>query len=241
MGRVNETIHNVNTTLRTLLMLVLTGGAALVGYKGYEIYNEPQKQLADREAELEKTRGSLQTGERRFGGTPTGSCATKRRQVAEKTAQIERLEVSRKLLQVTHRLAHLTVLDQRELPPSDAAQSTADADAESPTNLISRIEFVEVNDEGNPIGEAKQFEIIGDMVYVDYLRVTFDDKYVEEVGPRSLDRDRLVPANFWRAPGGGRRLSFGHRGHPTDCLCPRHGNVGFRAEDLERLLADRQR
>ena len=28
MGGVNETIHNVNSTLRTLLMLVLTGGAA---------------------------------------------------------------------------------------------------------------------------------------------------------------------------------------------------------------------
>ncbi len=188
MGRVNETIHNVNTTLRTLLMLVLTGGAALVGYKGYEIYNEPQKQLADREAELEKTRGSLQQVSADLEARQQ-EVSQLNDEVAEKTAQIERLEVSRKLLQVTHRLAHLTVLDQRELPPSDSAQPTAEANGESPTNLISRIEFVEVNDEGNPIGEAKQFEIIGDMVYIDYLRVTFDDKYVEQ---SDLDRSTAL-------------------------------------------------
>jgi cell division protein FtsB len=189
MGRVNETIHNVNTTLRTLLMLVLTGGAALVGYKGYEVYNEPQKQLADREAELEKTRGSLQQVSADLAARQQ-EISQLTEQVAEKDAQIERLEVSRKLLQVRRRLARLTVLDQRELPASDSAQPTAaDAEDQSSTNLISRIEFVEVNDEGDPIGEAKQFDIIGDMVYVDYLRVTFDDKYIEE---SDLDRSTAI-------------------------------------------------
>ena len=40
---------------------------------------------------------------------------------------------------------------------------------------MSKIEFVEIDDEGKPIGPSKQFEIQGDQVYIDYLRVTFDD------------------------------------------------------------------
>jgi hypothetical protein len=188
MGRVNETIHNVNTTLRTLLMLVLTGGAALVGYKGYEIYNEPQRQLADREAELAKTRGSLQQVSADLAARQQ-EVTKLNEEVAEKAAQIERLEVSKKLLKVTHRLAHLTVLDQRERPPAESAQETSESGDEPPTNLITRIEFVEVNDGGHPIGEAKQFEIVGDLVYIDYLRVTFDDKYVEQ---SDLDRSTAI-------------------------------------------------
>jgi hypothetical protein len=48
MGRVHDTIQNVNTTLRSLLMLVLVGGAGFGGYKAYEVYNEPKQQLADK-------------------------------------------------------------------------------------------------------------------------------------------------------------------------------------------------
>ena len=55
--------------------------------------------------------------------------------------------------------------------------------------LVSHVEFVEVNDEGKPIGEAKQFEIVGDMVYIEYLRVTFDDKYIEA---SDLDRSTAI-------------------------------------------------
>jgi hypothetical protein len=51
--------------------------------------------------------------------------------------------------------------------------------------VVTKIEFTEINGRGEPIGEAKQFEIVGDMVYVDYLRVTFDDKYIEK---SDLDR-----------------------------------------------------
>jgi hypothetical protein len=189
MGRVNETIHNVNTTLRTLLMLVLTGGGAFIGYKAYELYNQPQRQLANREAELAKTRDSLQQVSADLAARQK-EVSQLNEQVAEKAARIERLEVAMELLKVTRRLARLTVLDQRERSPADSTQpETGETDGQSSTNLITRIEFVEVNDQGHPIGEAKQFEIVGDMVYLDYLRVTFDDKYVEE---SDLDRSTAI-------------------------------------------------
>jgi hypothetical protein len=189
MGRVNDTIHNVNTTLRSLLMLVVVGGAAVGGYKIYEVYNEPQQQLADKQVELEKTRASLDRANE--------DLAARQREVAdlskrldETAALAELLEVKLSLLKVRRRLAHLTVLDQRErtLAETDQPNATA-ADGVSPTNLITRIEFVEVNEQGHPIGEAKQFEIVGDMVYIDYQRVTFDDKYIEN---SDLDRATAI-------------------------------------------------
>jgi hypothetical protein len=189
MGRVNETIHNVNTTLRTLLMLILTGGGGFAGYKAYELYNEPQKQLADKQAELEKTLGSLQQVSADLAARQQ-EVTQLNEQLVEKSAQLERLEVAMKLLKVQHRLARLTVLDQRELPTTDSVQSaSAEANGRSATNLVSRIEFVEVNEDGNPIGDAKQFDIVGDMVYIDYLRVTFDDRYVEQ---SDLDRSTAI-------------------------------------------------
>ena len=57
------------------------------------------------------------------------------------------------------------------------------------TKLVTRIEFVEINDDGQPIGKPKQFDIEGDLVYIDYLRVTFDDKYIEE---SDLDRSTAI-------------------------------------------------
>ena len=45
---------------------------------------------------------------------------------------------------------------------------------------MTKVKFVEINEEGQPIGEPKQFPIRGDMVYVDYLTVNFEDKYIEQ-------------------------------------------------------------
>jgi hypothetical protein len=204
MGRVNETIHNVNTTLRSLLMLVLVGGAGFGGYKVYEVYNKPQLQLADKQVELDKTLASLQRANKDLEARQR-EVAELSTQLDEKTALAERLEVAMNLLKVRRRLARLTVLDQRERTDSDAVQpTTADEEGTSPTNLISRIEFVEINGEGQPIGEAKQFEIVGDMVYIDYQRVTFDDKYVEN---SDLDRSTAI-ALFQRI--------FGEHQDPAD-------------------------
>jgi formylmethanofuran dehydrogenase subunit E-like metal-binding protein len=46
--------------------------------------------------------------------------------------------------------------------------------------VLTRLEFTEVDEQGKAIGPAKQFEVIGDMVYVDYLHITFDDQYTEQ-------------------------------------------------------------
>ncbi len=189
MGRVNETVGTVNTTLRTLLMLVLVGGAGIGGYKAYELYNEPRKQLADKQAELDTTLENLKKANSDLEAQKKeiDDLSTK---LSETQAELEKVEVRMRFLKVQRRLARLTVIDQHEIAGTETTQpAAADADRNSSANVVTKIEFVEVNEDGDPIGEAKQFDIIGDTVYVDYLRVTFDDKYIEE---SDLDRSTAI-------------------------------------------------
>jgi hypothetical protein len=157
---VNDTIKTVNSTLRTLLALVVVAGAGYAGYIGYAIFNEPQLRLAEKQEELTKTLNELKARDA---------------QVNTLNEKLARVEVAMRLLKVRRRLARLTVVDQHQ----DIALGMP----------VSKIEFVEINDAGQPIGEPKQFEIQGDMVYVDYLRVTFDDKYIEK---SDLDRSTAI-------------------------------------------------
>jgi hypothetical protein len=185
MGRVNDTISNVNSALRNLLLLVLIGGAGLLGYKGYDLYNAPQKQLADKEkqladksAELDKAHNDLSAQKKQLDDLNT--------ELIAKKAENEKLQIAMKLLKVQHRLARMTVLGQREIPsPTPAPPGTPPETSAAKPKLMTKIEFVEINDQGQPIGQPKQFDIDGDIVYVDYWTVNFEDKYVEQ---SDLDR-----------------------------------------------------
>jgi hypothetical protein len=199
MGRVTDTVGTVNTTLRTLLMLVLVGGAGIAGYKAYELYNEPKQALADKQAELETTQERLKKANSDLEAK-NQEVSELNLKLAETAAELEKTKVAKALLAVDQRIARLTVLDQTETPSAEAAGSTEAAPGETadpaapaveapPTNVVTKIEFVEVNESGDPIGEPKQFDIVGDTVYVDYLRVTFDDKYIEE---QNLDRSTAI-------------------------------------------------
>jgi hypothetical protein len=185
MGRVNDTVSNVNSAIRNVLLMVLIAGAGVGGYKAYDLYNAPRQQLADKQAELEKTTSTLKQANEELA-TQQQKVTELTAGLAEKSAQLDRVEVAMKLLKVRHRLARLKVLDQQgtaslnPVIPSDGTDNKA-----SHSNVLTKIEFVEVDEQGNQIGDAKQFEIVGDMVYVDYLRVTFDDKYIEQA---DLDR-----------------------------------------------------
>jgi len=170
-------------------MFVLVAGAGVGGYKAYEIYNEPRRQLDEKQAELTSALGSLKNAEvqveinKKMIDSLNG-------QLVETTAKLEKTEFAMRLLKVQRRLARLKVLDQREVPVASSNAAEAEVSEEKPSrNLITKLEFVEVDEAGNAIAEPRQIEIVGDMVYIDYLRVTFDDKYVEE---SNLDRSTAI-------------------------------------------------
>lgn len=189
MGRVNDTISNVNSAMRNLLLLVLIGGAGFGGYKAYDLYNEPRKQLADKDRLLAEKDGQL--------GAAIKDLTTEKNHNAELTVankdlaeKNDRLQVAMKLLQVQHRMARLTVLEQHEVPSLiPATPTTGNEVGASRPNVITKIEFVDINDQGQEIGKPKTFDIKGDMIYVDYLTVQFEDKYIAK---SALNRETSI-------------------------------------------------
>lgn len=191
MGGFNETVGTINTTLRTLLMLLLVGAAGVFGYKGYEIYNQPRQQLAEQQARLnevedtlKRTNDSLVASEQKVGVLET--------EVAAKQARIDKLDLSLRLIKVRNRMAQLKVLEQRPLTEEElkeVAASDAEATRTTQPKVVTRIEFVEISSDGTPLGEAREFDILGDMIYLDYLQVTFSDQFVEEA---DLERSTAI-------------------------------------------------
>jgi hypothetical protein len=180
MGRVNDTISNVNSAVRNLLLLVLVGGAGIGGYKAYDMYWKPQQELKEKQAALDDLQNKFKQA--------NDDLAVRQKEIADlgvqlkaKIAEIDRLEVAMKLLKVRHRLARLTVLEQKEVPSLiPPTPSTGTESGVSRPNVMTKIEFVDINDQGQPIGTPKTFDIKGDMIYVDYLTVNFEDKYIEK-------------------------------------------------------------
>jgi hypothetical protein len=89
--------------------------------------------------------------------------------VAAQEKQIEELDLSLRLLKRDHRLAEIRVLDQWE-SPDDKKQMT-------------KFEFVEIDDDHQPIDKPRVFTIEGDVVYVDAWIVKYLDRFVERGDP----------------------------------------------------------
>ena len=91
-------------------------------------------------------------------------------QLAERDAQIralternQALEAAVRLLRHAERRARLVVLDQA--PGPDGHQR-------------SRVRFTELDPQGDPVGEPREFTLEGDEVYVDTLVIKFEDDFV---------------------------------------------------------------
>lgn len=168
MGRITETVHTANSLLRTLLLGVLVMGAGWAGWQGYSLYNEPQEKLAEKQHELESMQASLAEQEREITRLAVN--------LNEKVERIERLETSMRLLKLKHRIARFEVIDQQPIPDTD--------------QLMTTIEFYEVNEEGAPIDEQRRrFEIEGDRIYIECLVAKFEDRYIEQA---DLERSTAI-------------------------------------------------
>lgn len=158
MAGMIESISTLNSFVRTILALVVIGGASVGGWFGYNTYFAAKIEAEKKEQELVAVRKEMAVKDEQI--VKLGQ------DVELLTLKVEKLDTALRLLKVDHRLARLTVLEQGK-----------DADS---GEVYSRIEFVELDDKGAQIDKPKRFKILGDMVYVEYWVVKFDDKYVEE-------------------------------------------------------------
>jgi hypothetical protein len=223
MPGVMEGLSTVNSFLRTLIALVLIGGVGVAGWFGYTTFNAREIDAQKKAQELAQANTALNEAKNKLVAAEA-DLATKAEQIRKKDAEIvklnenvERLETSIGLLKVDHRVARLSVVDQTE----DAATG----------EITTRVEFVELNDEGHPIDTPREFPIKGDTVFLDNWVVKFDDKYVE-----SADLERGTSLVLFR------RI-FGEKQQPIDGFpldevgsAPRAYLRGGKMSDFEKQI-----
>lgn len=90
-------------------------------------------------------------------------------EVQAQQRRIERLETAIRLLKIDHRVAYLDVVEQRRKPGGDELETTVD--------------FVEVDDAGRAVSDPKRVTLDGDLVYIEYWVIKFEDTLVEQGDP----------------------------------------------------------
>jgi hypothetical protein len=182
MPSLMENVSIVSHAVRTLLVLIGVGGLGTAAWYGYSQLDARGREarraaaaLAQAEEELAQRNAQIQTLEIR---------------VDQQQQEIDRLDTAMRLLKVDHRIARLSVVEQRNDPGSGQLSTT--------------VAFQELDESGKPVGPAKTCEIPGDVVYLDSWVVKFEDKYVEQA-----DLHRATSLVLFR------RL-FGERQRPTE-------------------------
>jgi len=92
--------------------------------------------------------------------------ATLKVDYAKQAEQLEQVTTALKLMKIDRRVAQIQVLEMG-----------TDSETEHP---YMQVEFVELDPQGNPLCQPRQFRLNGDELYVNSQVVKFDDKYVEQ-------------------------------------------------------------
>jgi len=172
MPGIMENVSTVNSFVRTILAVIVLGGLGFGGWYGYSTYNAKEIEARDKAAKLAEATQQLQVAQADLE-VKAKLIVEKDAKISELNKNIEKLHTRLALLKVDHRLARLTVLDQEKRGEKG--------------DLYTKVEFVELNDEGAPFANdpPRIFDIKGDLVYIDSWVVKFEDKYIEE---KDLDR-----------------------------------------------------
>jgi cell division protein FtsB len=97
----------------------------------------------------------------------TAALVAKTAEAERLTLQNEKLDLALRLLKVDHRVAEIDVLEQRQ---GDERQLT-------------KFQFVELDKNGDRVGEKKVFTVEGNTIYVDAWVIKFSDALVEGADP----------------------------------------------------------
>ena len=146
-------LGNLIRGLASLGLVLLLGAGGYIGVGAYNRHFGMEEDLKARDAKIEELNAGI---------------SQLNAEIVVKDQTIRDLDLAVRLLKVDHRLAEIKVLDQS-------------TNAEG--KLTTTIEFVEVNDLGQPIDTPHKATIDGDVVYIDAWVVKYDDKLVETGNP----------------------------------------------------------
>jgi hypothetical protein len=145
-----DNVRTLNSVMRTMILLVIL---AAIGYGGYQAY----RRIIVPGLGADTTKAELEDSLRRI--------ADLEKSLEAKTQEISKLQAALKLLKVDRRLAQVKILD-KGIDPADGRPYL-------------NVEFVEVDERGQPIAQPRTFRLAGDKLYVDCWLVKFQDQYVE--------------------------------------------------------------
>ena len=153
-----SSIGSVNYFLRTLVYGAVVGLLGWGAWHVRELVQRHEQQLAERDRRIVGLQADVAQRDQLI--------AEQQAQIAELEARVRELELALKLLKVDHRLARLTVKDQR---PAPALKGGIETD----------VAFQELDAEGQALGPEQAFTLVGKVAYIDALVIKFDDGYVE--------------------------------------------------------------
>lgn len=153
-------LTSLSNLMRSIASLAAVALISVAGWFGYTTFNDRQilnDKLQEKTALIEKQNKDIDR---------------LNIDVAEKAKRIEELDLAMRLLKVDHRIAELTVLDQKKDPTDGKLKTT--------------VQLVEVDDDGKPVdphAPPKTYVIDGDVVYIDGLIVKYADRLIEAGDP----------------------------------------------------------
>jgi len=225
MASFMEGVSTINSFLRTLVMLAVLGSVGTAGFYAYTEFHAKDndarrnaQMLEERNRELVSAKDRLKQAEADLTKQAT-ELRAKDAEIDKLKASIKRLELALHYLKIDHRVARFSVVDQIK--------------DEATGEITSVIEFVELDDQGQPIDTPRQFRIQGDIVYIDGWVVKFEDKYVEQA---DLERGTSLLL-FKRIFGSGQRPDDGQ---PLDEVgtAPRAYSRDHKISDFEKKIWD---
>ncbi|MBI1899789.1 MAG: hypothetical protein HYS13_01585 [Planctomycetia bacterium] len=162
-----KAVDSTTNLVRAVVALVVVGILGAGGWLGYDAWHDHKYALQERDAKLAELTRDLD-------GMKI-DLAKKQKEIErlgvenqQLKVEVERLATANRLLKVDRRVARLEVLDQFT---SDDGK------------LMSKILFVETDDDKRQLTRPQEFLIEGDAVYIDAWVAKFRDEYVEKGVP----------------------------------------------------------
>ncbi len=158
------TLNSINTFLRSVISLAVLSVLGVGGWLGYQTVHSRdtlETQLSERQAQVQKLESELQEQHALMERLD--------QQIAEQAKRIQQLDLANRLLKMDHRLARITVLDQRE--------------SKEKHHPVTDILYSDIDDDGNPLGQPRKFTIEGDVLYIDFWVIKYLDKFIEAGDP----------------------------------------------------------